>query len=93
MKSVDAGIDAAKAEIAAEKAAEYAAVRDRVRASEASRVRFTAQDLAGATHVRTLLGWHRVVRVNGKSVTVETPYSWTDRVPVEKILEHRTVTP
>jgi hypothetical protein len=91
MKNVDAGIDAAKAEIAAEKAAEYAAVRDRVRAAEASRVRFTAQDLAGATHVRTNLGWHRVVRVNGKSVTVKTPYSWTDRVPVEKILEHRTV--
>src|SRR5690625_4265698 len=27
--------------------------------------------------VRDSVGWHRVVRVNAKSVTVETGYSWT----------------
>jgi len=41
--------------------------------------------------VRTDLGWHRVVRVNAKSVTVETGYSWTDRYPLDRIIETRLV--
>lgn len=63
------------------------------RIAESERVRFTAADLAGATHVRNGIGWHQVVRVNGKSVTVLTPHSWTDRIAVEQILEHRTIAP
>lgn len=34
-------------------------------------------------------GWHRVARVNKKSVSVETGYSWTDRAPWHKVTGHR----
>lgn len=34
-------------------------------------------------------GWRRVVRVNRKTVSVETGHSWTDTVPYAKILRHR----
>jgi hypothetical protein len=37
-------------------------------------------------------GWRRVVRVNRKSVTVETGYSWTDTVPYPKVTGHRRAT-
>ena len=61
------------------------------RTAERDRVPFTAADLKGATHVRFPHGWYRVVRINAKSVTVATPYSWTDRYPIEKVREFRTV--
>lgn len=63
------------------------------RIAEATRVRFTADDLKGATHVRTIGSWRKVVRVSAKSVTVETPYSWTDRIPIEQVLEFRIIRP
>lgn len=72
-----------------EAAAEAEARREVHRAIEATRARFAADDLAGAVAVRTELGWHKVVRVSAKSVTVETPYSWTDRIPVGDVLEFR----
>lgn len=40
--------------------------------------------------VRDSTGWHRVVRVNAKSVTVETPWSWTDRIEHMRIIETRS---
>lgn len=39
--------------------------------------------------VRDRHGWHRVVRVNASSVTVETAWSWTDRIPRSRIIETR----
>lgn len=39
--------------------------------------------------VRTHLGWHRVVRVNRTSVSVETGYSWTDLIRLDRIIETR----
>lgn len=33
--------------------------------------------------------WYRVVRVNAKSVSVKTTYSWTDTVEYHKIRDHR----
>lgn len=39
--------------------------------------------------VRDRWGWHRVVRVNRKSVSVETPYTWTDRIALDRIIETR----
>ena len=39
--------------------------------------------------VRDSLGWHRVIRVNAKSVSVESGYSWTDRIPLANVLEAR----
>lgn len=74
--------------------AEAVALRERRAAdaeTERTRVRFTAADLAGATHVRNRWGWHKVVRVSAKSVTVETGHSWTDRIALDTVLEHRTV--
>ncbi len=29
--------------------------------------------------------WHNVLRVNAKSVTVPTPYSWTETIPFDKV--------
>lgn len=61
------------------------------RIAERDRERLTVSDVAGATHVRIGRSWHKVVRVNAKSVTVETGYSWTDRYALDKILEVRTI--
>lgn len=33
--------------------------------------------------------WHRVLRANRKTVTVPTPYSWTDTAPYRHITGHR----
>lgn len=57
--------------------------------AEAERVPLTADDARGATHVRDKNGWHKVVTVNRTTVTVETGYSWTDRIPLERVLEAR----
>lgn len=40
-------------------------------------------------YVRDDIKWHRVVRVNAGSVTVATPYSWTDRIDRSKVIETR----
>ena len=61
------------------------------RIAELERTTFTAEDLQGVTHVRTRTGWHKVVSVNAKTVTVETPYSWTDRILIETITGHHTI--
>lgn len=37
--------------------------------------------------VRTRHGWYRVIRVNRKSVSVETEFSWTERIPLAQIVE------
>lgn len=50
-------------------------------------VPFTDEEYAAAKAIRTRFGWHEVVRVNAQSVTVKTPYSWTDRILRKKILE------
>lgn len=50
-------------------------------------VQFTREQLEAARIIRTSSGWYRVVKVNPKSVLVETGYSWSDRVPLAKILE------
>lgn len=52
-------------------------------------VPFTDDEWGAAVAVRDALGWHRVVRMNAKSATVETPWSWTDRIAREKVLEVR----
>ncbi|WP_345543476.1 hypothetical protein [Microbacterium jejuense] len=82
-------IDDAVAAVRAERLTAWDAVVLAAREREANRVRYTAADLKEAAYVCDQIGWHHVVRVNGKSVTVTTPYSWTDRIPVENILEFR----
>lgn len=52
-------------------------------------VPYTADELKAAKYVRDDNGWHRVVRVSAKSVSVETGYSWTDRITLDRIIEVR----
>ncbi|CAI9417179.1 hypothetical protein [Nocardioides sp. T2.26MG-1] len=91
--SLDAQIDkalAAERRDARRQRRAMAQERKAVRAAEAARVKFTAEDLVDAVLIRDHIGWHRVVRVNAKSVTVKTGHSWDDRIPLDRILEVRT---
>ena len=57
------------------------------READLVRVRLTREEIVGAQAVRTVRGWHAVVRVNAKSVSVHTGYSWVDRYPFDDVLE------
>ena len=81
-RSVDAALADVKAQQEAERAEAQAAWSKRY-----APVPFTAEELKAARTIRTALGLHAVVRVNAKSVTVKTAYSWTDRVSIDKIIE------
>lgn len=90
---LDAEIDRNLKRIAAEDRVKAAEERQELlarREAEKARVKFTADDLTGARLIRTDNGWHEVVRVSAKSVTVKTPYSWTDRYPHARVIEFRT---
>lgn len=54
-------------------------------AEDAGYRRYTAADIHRGDKIRTRFGWHTVVRVSPKTVSVETPYSWTDKVSYERI--------
>ena len=84
--SLDAQIDRNMKRIKAEEeAARRLAIAEHRERTKA--VPFTTEELKAARAIRTRSGWHRVARVNTKSVTVETGYSWTDRYTIDKILE------
>lgn len=89
-REIQRTIDEAKAALAADAAAERAAAKAAY-AESVKPIPYTPAQLAAATHVRTSTGWHKVVRVSAKSVTVETGYSWTDRHPLTRIIEVRTI--
>ena len=75
--------------VAQEMAAKEA--RARARTAERERIPFTRDQLVGATHVRFAWGWAKVARLNRESVAVETKFSWTDRYPIYKVLEFKTL--
>ena len=75
----------------AEKDAVALRAKEAAKARQIERQRFTAADLADATHVHDGYTWRRVVRVNAKTVTVTTAYSWTDHLPLGQIRDHRTI--
>ena len=87
--ATERSIDAALAEVNTDKHAEAR----RLAAEYAARIRppqpFTPEELKVARAIRTAVGWHRVIKVNAKSVTVATGYSWNDRYALEKVLEVR----
>lgn len=89
-REIQRTIDAAKRELAAE-AAEQRAAAKAAAAQRRQPADYSLEDLKAATHVRTELGWHRVVRVSAKSVTVRTAHSWNDRYALSKILDVRTI--
>lgn len=90
--SLDAQIDrhmaAQRREARAQQKRDHEA-RIAAREAEKARPKLTAADIKGATLVRDQYGWHEVVRVSAKSVTVKTQWSWTDRIPLVRILESR----
>ena len=68
-------------------ALEATAARDVAEAT--AKAALTPETVLAARYVRDRFGWHRIVRVNAKSVTVETVYSWTDRIALTDVLEVR----
>lgn len=85
-RTIDQAMAAVKVERDKERAANIAAYR------EANKpIPYTPDELKAAHLIRTELGWHKVVKVNAKTVTVETGYSWTDRIALAKVLEVRTL--
>ncbi|MCF8786780.1 DUF3560 domain-containing protein [Rhodococcus ruber] len=50
---------------------------------------YSRADLRPGCFVNCSGTWHKVIRVNAKSVTVATAYSWTDRLPYDKITDAR----
>lgn len=58
--------------------------------------RFNPVDLKAikpGDEIRYWRGWLKVVKVNRKTVSVETGYSWTDKIPVDEIRGHRPAQP
>jgi len=85
--ATERSIDQAKAEVkAAEEAeqAEWAAAH----AERTKPVPFTREQLQAARAIRTAYGWHRVIRVNTTTVTVNGDFG-DYRVPEKNILEAR----
>jgi hypothetical protein len=89
--ATERSVDAAVQEQQAERAAEWAELKATAVAQRATDEanKPSVDDIRAAAFVRDSVGWHIVVRVNAKSVTVATPYSWTDRIPFGRILEAR----
>ena len=88
-KQLKEAVAEAKAVTAASRVAMVARVKAK-REAELVRVRLTREEIVGARAVRTVRGWHAVVRVNVKSVSVHTGYSWVDRVSFDDVLEVRS---
>ena len=86
--AINATVEAAVAGVAAQVADEHSAARAEY-ARRIAPVEFTPAQLSTAIAIRTSSGWHRVKKVNAKSMTVETGYSWTDRYALDRILEVR----
>ena len=59
------------------------------RQAEQERVKFTRDNLNGALVVRDQFGWHKVRKVNTKTVSVDSGYSWADLIPLDKVLDYR----
>jgi|GEM_PF-2337166 len=90
-KATESLVDEAVAEVKAERDAAWTAAQEASKAAEAERHHFTRDELLTADLIRTRFGWSRVVKVNQKSVTVDTGYSWTELVPFDRILEAHTL--
>ena len=86
--ATERSVDASLAEVKAWEAEMLAKARARYEERNKP-APFTPEELKAARAIRTAAGWHRVVKVNTKSVTVATGYSWNDRYTLEKVLEVR----
>ena len=59
------------------------------RIDERDRVRLAQDDIVGAQFIRTSSGWRKVRTVNKVTVSVDSGYSWADKIPFEQVLEVR----
>lgn len=82
-RSIDHAVAETKAAKDAEAAQNAAAYAERTKP-----VPFTPEQLKAAGAVRTMYGWHRVIRVNTTTVTVNGDFG-DYRVPEKNILEVR----
>lgn len=78
-------VDAAVAAVEAERAAEFKQAKREHAAREAARRIYTREDIVGAGFIHDGHSWRKVVRVNKGTVSVETGYSWVDRIPFAKV--------
>lgn len=78
-------VDAAVAEVKAERRAAWDAAKVERAAREAARRMFARDEIVGAGFVHDGHSWRKVVRVNKQTVSVETGYSWVDKIPFGKI--------
>jgi hypothetical protein len=81
-------VDAAVAEVKAEQHASWEAQKAARREAEATRRRFTRDDLVDALLVRDIYGWARVVRVNERTITVAADFG-NRKIPFDRVLEFR----
>ena len=88
-KKTNDEIVATLADIKAEKDRIWREQRVAERKAESERVRFTRDDIVGAVLVRMVYGWRKVRKVNAVTVSVDSGYSWADKVPFDKVLEVR----
>lgn len=86
--ATERSIDEAKAEVKAAQDADQAG-RAAAYAERTKPIPFTREELQAARAIRTAYGWHRVIRVNAKTVTVDDDFGYY-RVPEKNILEVRT---
>lgn len=82
---IERSIDNAMAEVKAAKVAEDERLTV-LYAAKYAPVPFTEAELKAARAVRTRYGWHGVVRVNAKTVTIRGDFG-NDRIPTTTILE------
>lgn len=78
-------VDAAVAEVKAEQRAKFDAARAAHKEREANRRRFTRDEIVGAGFIHDGHSWRKVVRVNAKTVSVESGYSWVDKITFDKV--------
>lgn len=78
-------IDAAVAEARAERAAEYAAAKQEHAERESARRRYAREDIEGAGFIHDGHRWRVVVRVNAQTVSVDSGYSWVDRIKFKDV--------
>ena len=57
--------------------------------AEGTATNYTPDQITKGDAVKIRGEWRRVARVNPKSVSVETPYSWTDKAPYTDIQDHK----
>lgn len=85
-KSMQNTVDSAVLAVKAEYDAKWKAAKAAAAEAESNRRIYTRDDCIGATHIIDQFGKLRsVVRVNQKTVSVTTEWSWSETVPFDRV--------